>query len=83
MPSPVFAEIRSTADGSSPTRSATSAAMSSGRACARIDLVQDRNDLEIVLDRQIGVGKRLRLDALSGIDDQQCALARASARETS
>ena len=47
-----------------------------GSRLCEIDLVQDRNDLEIVLDRQIGVGKRLRLDALSGIDDQQCALAR-------
>ena len=30
----------------------------------QIDLVDDRDDLEVVLDREIGVGQRLRLDAL-------------------
>ena len=35
MPSPVFAEMRSTCSGVSPTRSAISAAVASGSACGR------------------------------------------------
>ena len=41
----------------------------------QIDLVDDGNDLEVVLDREIGVGERLRFDALRGVDEQQRALA--------
>ena len=42
----------------------------------QIDLVDDRDDLEVVLDGEIGIGQRLRLDALRRIDQQQRALAR-------
>ena len=42
----------------------------------QIDLVDDRNDLEVVLDREVGVGERLRLDALRRVDQQQRAFAR-------
>ena len=42
----------------------------------QIDLVDDRNDLEVVLDREVGVGQRLRLDALRRVDQQQRAFAR-------
>ena len=41
----------------------------------QVDLVEHRDDLEVVLDRQVGVGHRLRLDALGGVDDQHGALA--------
>ena len=41
----------------------------------QVDLVEDRDDLVVGLDRVIGVGERLRLDALAGIDHQQRALA--------
>ena len=41
----------------------------------QVDLVQDRDDLQIVLHRQIGVGHGLGLDALGGVDDQQRTLA--------
>ena len=41
----------------------------------QIDLVDDRNDFEIVVQRQIGVGERLRLDALRRVDHQQRAFA--------
>ena len=41
----------------------------------QIDLVEHRNDLEIVVERLIDVGERLRLDALAGVDDEQRALA--------
>ena len=41
----------------------------------QVDLVQDGQDLEVVVERLIDVGERLRLDALAGIDDQDRALA--------
>ena len=40
-----------------------------------VDLVDDGDDLEMVVDREMGVRKRLRLDALARIDDEQRALA--------
>ena len=44
--------------------------------CARqVDLVDDRDDLEIVLDREVRVRQGLRLDALRGIHQEQRALA--------
>ena len=46
-----------------------------GLGARQVDLVDDRNDLEVVLDRQVGVGQRLRLDALRRVDQQQRALA--------
>ena len=41
----------------------------------QVDLVHDRHDLEVVLDREVRVRERLRLDALRGVDDEQRALA--------
>ena len=75
-PSPVFAEMRKTRSALSPTSSATS---SGGRVRVRlrkVDLVHDRDDLQVVLDRQVGVRERLRLDALGRVHDEQRALAR-------
>ena len=46
-----------------------------GLRARQIDLVDDRNDLEVVLDRQVGVGQRLRFDALRGVHQQQRAFA--------
>ena len=40
-----------------------------------IDLVDHRDDGEVVLQGQVDVGQRLRLDALGGVDHQQRALA--------
>ena len=40
-----------------------------------VDLVQDRDDLVVVVERLIDIGERLRLDALARIDHQQRALA--------
>ena len=45
----------------------------------QVDLVQDRHDLVVGLDRLVRVGQRLRLDPLAGIDQQQRALARREA----
>ena len=41
----------------------------------QVDLVQDGENFEIVLERLIDVGERLRLDPLGGIDHQHRALA--------
>ena len=48
----------------------------------QVDLVEDGQDLEVVVERLVDVGERLRLDALAGVDDQDGALAggEASAR---
>ena len=42
----------------------------------QVDLVEDRDDLEVVVERDVDVGERLRLHALSRIDHEQRALAR-------
>ena len=42
----------------------------------KVDLVDDRDDLELVLDREVGVRERLRLDPLRRIDDEHGSLAR-------
>ena len=42
----------------------------------KVDLVDDRNDLQPVVDRDVRVGQRLRLDALRSVHDQQRAFAR-------
>ena len=75
-PTPVLAEMRRTCDGSSPISSATSAAAPSGSACGRSILFTTRDDLEVVLDREVRVRERLRLDPLRRVDDEQRALAR-------
>ena len=41
----------------------------------QVDLVEDRHDLVVVVERLVDVGQRLRLDALAGVDHQQRALA--------
>ncbi len=40
-----------------------------------VDLVDDRHDLEVVLEGEVEVGDGLRLDALGGVDEQQRPLA--------
>ncbi len=42
----------------------------------QVDLVHDRDDLEVVLDREVGVRERLRLDPLRGVHEEERALAR-------
>jgi hypothetical protein len=41
----------------------------------QVDLVEHRDDREVVLQREVQVGERLRLDALGGVDEQDRALA--------
>ena len=47
-----------------------------GLGAGKVDLVQARDQLEPGVDGEVGVGERLRLDALRGVDDEQRALAR-------
>jgi hypothetical protein len=42
----------------------------------QVDLVEHRDDRQVVLQRHVQVGQRLRLDALGGVDQQHGALAR-------
>ncbi len=41
----------------------------------QVDLVDHRDDLQIVFHRGVGVGDRLGFDALKGVDQQQGTLA--------
>ncbi len=47
-----------------------------GVGLRQVDLVRDRQQLEVVLDRQVRVRHRLRLDSLRRVDDEHRALAR-------
>ena len=48
----------------------------------QVDLVEHGDDLEVVVDRQVRVGDRLRLDPLRGVDEQHGAFAgRQAARD--
>src|SRR5439155_386791 len=46
-----------------------------GLGARQVDLVDDRHDGEVVVERQVDVGERLRLHALRGVDHQDGALA--------
>ena len=46
-----------------------------GLGGGEVDLVDDRDDLVVVLDRLVDVGERLRLDPLRRVDHQQRAFA--------
>ena len=50
-----------------------------GHRARQVDLVQARDELEAGVDGQVGVGDRLRLDALGGVHHEQRALARRQA----
>ncbi len=75
-PMPSLALARMAPSASSPMISSIWRLASSGSAPGQVDLVDDRDDLEVVVDRQVGVGQRLRLHALRGVHEQQRALAR-------
>ena len=75
-PTPVLPETLSTSSGEPPMRSASSLRVLLGLGRRQVDLVQHRDDLEVVLEREVEVRERLRLDALRGVDEQDRALAR-------
>ena len=74
MPSPVLAEQRMASLASMPTTSSICLRTPSGSAAGKIDLVDDRDDGQVVGRGQIDVGQGLRLDPLRGVDHQQGAL---------
>ena len=76
IPWPVLAEIRRTSSGVPADQLRDLRGRRVGIGLRQIDLVDDREQLEVVLDRQVGVGDRLRLHALCGVHDQHGALAR-------
>ena len=78
-PSPVLAEIRITSSASLADQVGDLGGHAVRVGGRQVDLVDHRDDLEVVLDRQVGVGERLRLDALRGVDHQQRPLARGQA----
>ena len=47
-----------------------------GLGRGQVDLVEDRDDLQVVAHGHVEVGQGLRLDALRGVDEQHGALAR-------
>ena len=56
----------------------------SGRVGGRqVDLVERGDDLEVVLEGQVAVGQGLGLDALGRVDEEDHALARGEAADTS
>ena len=76
MPRPVLAEARTISSSSRPMNLPTSSATSFRVGVGQVDLVDDGDDGEILLQRQIDIRHRLRLDALRGIDDQDAPLRR-------
>ena len=75
-PWPVFAEMRSTCSGVVADQLGDLGGGAVGVGLRQVDLVHDRHDLEVVLDREVGVRERLRLGALGCVDDEHGALAR-------
>ena len=61
---------------SSTPRSSTSSSVTAGDVrYGEVYLVEDGDDLEVVLHREVEVGEGLGLDALAGVDDEQRSLA--------
>ena len=75
MPMPFLALARTASVASMPMMSSISSITRSGIGGRQVDLVQNRNDLDALLDRGVAVGDGLRFDALRGVDDEQRALA--------
>ena len=70
-----MAEISTASRGIEPDHILDLLADALGLGGRQVDLVEDRDDLVIVVDRLIDIGERLRLDALARIDHQQRAFA--------
>ena len=75
MPRPVLAEIRTRVAGVDADHVLDLLLDALGLGGGQVDLVEDRDDLVVGVDRLIDVGERLRLDALAGVDHQQRAFA--------
>ena len=75
MPRPVLAEIAIGVGGVEADHVLDLLLDPVGLGRRQVDLVEDRHDLVVGVDRLVDVGERLRLDALAGVDHQQRALA--------
>ena len=74
-PTPVLPETRSTSSGSHADQLGQLLGILLGLRGRQVDLVEHRDDVQVVLHRQVQVGEGLRLDALRGVDQQDRALA--------
>ena len=74
-PWPVLAETRSVSDAGMPEDGFDLGRAALGVGGREVDLVEHDHDLQVVLERQVGVGQGLGLDALGGVDEQHDALA--------
>ena len=74
-PTPVLALHGSTSSAGRQIEFSISIAISSGRGVRQVDLVHDRDHLELGQLGEVSVGDGLRLDALRGVDEEQRALA--------
>ena len=75
MPFPSLAEARMASEASMPITSSIWRRTFSGSAAGRSILLMTGTIVEVVVQRQVDVGQRLRLDPLRGVDHQQRALA--------
>ena len=74
-PGPVLALTARTSLGSMPRIVLDLLADLVGPGGLHVDLVQDRDDRQVAVDRRVGVGDGLRLDPLRGVDQQDRPLA--------
>jgi hypothetical protein len=75
--------MRSTSSGSPPMIAGDLAGDLVGARGRQVDLVQDRDDLEVGLEREVEVRDRLRLHPLRGVDEQHRPLAGVQRPDTS
>ena len=76
MPMPVFADDQAARPRRRGRSSSSICCLTqSGRATGRSILLSTGTIVEVVVEREVDVGERLRLDALRRIDDEQRALA--------
>ena len=76
IPIPSLALARSTSSRGMASVSSSSSMTISGIGGGQVDLVDDRDDRQVLRHGEVDVGQRLGLDALGGVDDEDRALAR-------
>ena len=74
-PMPSLAEARIASSRGMASVSSSSPSDHLGIRAGQVDLVDDRDDHQVLREGQVGVGQRLGLDALAGVDHQDRALA--------
>ena len=75
MPMPILAEVRTASSAGMPTTCSICSRAFSGSAEGRSILLMTGHDREVVVGGEVGVGERLRLDALRRVHDEHGALA--------